>query len=318
VTRAAAVVLCAAVAAVVSSAPASAGRRTPTTPTDTTMVHRAPTQEELLRIPGGIGFGLFIERPSHLFGDPVTARVEVVLNPKRVDPASVELDVDFPPYRLAAPVVRTERTVRGAMEIGFRYRLMCLRPACRPPVGGTKTFRFDAAVLTYHRRPLGQPGRLLARWYPVTVASRLSRDLALRADWQARENPPPPVTYTADATDVSRVLWAAAALLGLVGAFLVARAALPAARAWLARRDHRRLRPVHRELAMLRDAVREGGASEQRTALDALAVALGTNGNGDLAHGARRLAWSEGGPGVDDALALADEVESRLGGGRRS
>ena len=295
--------------------PASAGRGTTTAPTDTTVVPKPPTRADLLRVPGGIGFGLYIERPSHLFGDPVIAHVEVVLNPKRVDPDSVELDVDFPPYRLAAPVARSVRSVDGAMEIGYRYRLMCLRPVCRPRIGGSKTFRFDAVVLTFHRKPLGQPGRLIAQWYPVTVSSRISRDLALRADWQARENPPPPVTYRADPATVSRWLWAAAAVLALVGTVLVGRAAVPAVRAWLARRDRRRLRPVERELALLRDAVRRGATTEQRTALDALAVALGTNGNGDLARGARRLAWCEAGPTADDALALADEVEERLAGG---
>ena len=307
-----AVVLAAALAA---AGPAPAGRRTPTTPTDTTIVPKPPTREDLLRVPGGIGFGLYIERPSHLFGDPVIAHVGVVLNPKRVDPGSVELDVDFPPYRLAAPVRRTVREVDGAMEIDYRYRLMCLRPVCRPPIGGSKTFRFDAVVLTFHRKPLGQPGRLVAQWYPVTVSSRISRDLALRADWQARENPPPAVTYRADPSTVARWLWAAAVLLALVGAFLVGRAAIPALGAWLERRRRRRLRPVQRELALLRDAVRRGETSEQRTALDALAVALGTNGNGDLARGARHLAWSEEGPSADDALALADEVEARLSGG---
>ena len=80
----------------------------------------------------------------------------------------------------------------------------------------------------------------------------------------------------------------------------------------LVQRRLARLRPVEREVALLRAAVARGHTDAQRKALDALALALGGNGNSDLAGGARRLAWSAGRPAPDESLALADEVESRV------
>jgi hypothetical protein len=311
----AAVVLVAVALALVLAADVSAGRRRrpgfgppgATTPTPVRV-----EDPNLVRVPGGIVIGVYVDPASPLFGDPVTARADIYVNPKRVDPESVKLDVDFRPYRPAGPPVLTRVEERGVVLFQYRWRLLCLRRPCAPPIGRSRTFRFDPAVLTFHRAPVPNPGRLFGVWYPITVSSRMTPDLALRADWQARENPPPPVSWGTAPRRLSSALFGAAAVVALLGLALVARALLPAVRARLGRR--RRALALERELALVRDAAARGAEGDQRKALDGLAVALSGNGNDDLARGAKRLAWAEPGPTPAAALELADEVEQRFGG----
>jgi hypothetical protein len=297
--------LLAAVVALALAAPATAGRPRGVPPPPATTYPDAA-----LRVPGGIGLALLLDPASPHFGDPVTATVEILVDPRQVDPESVRLVADFEPYRSAAPPLRSRREAQGLVTIRQRYRLLCLRAPCAPPVGGIRTFRFTPARLTF-RRLNGSTGVFTRRWYPLTVGSRLSRDLALRGDWQARIFPLPEVSYRYDAGGLSAALSAAAALLALAGAALVARAYGPLVRAELRRRGLARLRPIEREVALLRDATARGDADSQRRALDGLARVLGENGGSDLALGARRLAWSRSAPPEQDSLALADEVESR-------
>jgi hypothetical protein len=262
------------------------------------------------RVPGGIGLAVLLDPASPHFGDRVTASVEILVDPRQVDPDSVRLVTDFAPYRAAAPPRASRREAHGLVTIRHRFLLLCLRDPCRPPVGGVRTFRFSPARLSF-RRVNGSSGVFTRRWYPLTVASRLSRDLALRGDWQARVFPLPAVGYRFDPAGLSAALFTAAALLAVAGAMLIGRAYGPLVRAELRRRGLARLRATEREVALLRDAVARGDATGQRRALDGLAVALGENGGHDLALGARRLAWSRSDPSAQDSLALAEDVERR-------
>lgn len=301
----------AALVALALAAPATAGRARGVPPPPAT-TH----PDAALRVPGGVGLAVLVDPASPHFGDSVTATAEILVDPRQVDPDSVRLVTDFTPYRAAAPPHRARREAAGVVTVRHRFRLLCLRAPCRPPVGGARTFRFTPARLTF-RRVNGSSGELTRRWYPLTVASRLSRDLALRGDWQARVYPMPAVGYRFEPGRLSAALFAAAALLAVAGAVVVGRAYGPLVRAELRRRGLARLRPIEREVALLRDAVARRDADGQRRALDGLALVLGENGGGDLALGARRLAWSRSDPSARDSLALADEVESRYLGAAR-
>ena len=280
--------------------------------------HAAAQARGDLFVPGGIGMGVFLEPPSTLFGDPMSANVEIVVDPTRVDLDSVKVSAPgFEPYRLAGPVVATRRETRGVVTLRYRYRLLCLRPVCRPPVGATKTFRFVSPRVSFRRlRTFGgaleATGELSPDWHPVTVASRLSRELALRGDVQARAYPPPAVGYRTDPGRLAWLLAATALVLAALGGALVWRALAPVVRARLAQRRLARARSLERALAVLRDAAVRGEPEAQRRALDALAVALGQDGD-ELVTDVRRLAWSGRQPTADDALAVASEVEGRIG-----
>lgn len=272
-------------------------------------------RRERIFVPGGIGLGVYLDPASHLFGDPVTARAEVLIDPIEVDPASVRLRTSFAPYRFRAPVSVTRRVERGVIRILHSYELMCLRRPCRPRPGTARTFRFPDATLTFTRRN-GRDGDISVRWYPLTVASRLSADTALRADLQARAQPFPSVAYRFEPTGLSAKLFGASALLALIGLAVIGRTAGPAISSRVRARRLARALPVQRELALLRDAARRGDTAALRRALDGVAITLSGNSSDDLVWDARRLAWSEANPPTDDVLALADRVEARLSGAR--
>ena len=276
----------------------------------------AGAAEGAARVPGGAGIAVRLDPASHLFGDRVAATVEVLVDARRVDPDTVKLRVDFAPYGFAGPPAIRKHEAAGVLVLTHRYRLLCLREACRPPAGRARTFRFRPARLSFLRRD-GRAGQLAARWFPLTAGSRLTPGTVLRADWQARAYPPPAVSYRFHPRLLSALLFVATALLAVAGGALVLRSLSPLLAARLSARRRRRLRPAERELMLLRDALarREEGAA--RKALDSLALALGANGDEELARGARRLAWSERDPIADGALALAHEVESRIAGGGR-
>ena len=266
-----------------------------------------------LRVPGGIGIAVFVEPASHLFGDPVTASVEILVDPRRVDPAGIRLKTGFEPYRLAARPEITRRETKGLVSIRHRYRLLCLRAACRPRPGRAKQFRFASATATFVR-PNGVLREISRRFFPVTAASRLVPDSARSSDLQARAQPFPPIDYRVDPVRLSRLLFAGAGLLALLGLVLVAQAVAPLLGGGLVARRLARLGPVQRELALLRAGLARGERELQRKALDGLAGTLGGDGTEDLAISARRLAWSEPGPDPGAAGALATEVGRRLRG----
>ncbi len=275
----------------------------------------APAPKEL-RVPGGIGAGLLVEPASHLFGDPVTASVEIVVDPKRVQPSSIRVRTSFEPYRLTAPLRIERRETRGLVSLRYVYRLLCLRAPCRPRPGRVKEFRFGPVQLVFVRAN-GTLRELSRTWFPLTVASRLLPDTALRAQVVARAQPFPSVDYRARPIRLARGLYALAALLALAGLLLLGRALAPLVRNALAQRRLVRLRPIERELALLRVGVARDQPELQRKALDSLALALGGNGTDDLAGSARQLAWSDRTLDSSAALELASEVERRLKQGAR-
>ena len=82
---------------------------------------------------------------QHLFGDAVRARVELIVDGKRVDPDSVEIGANFEPYRELRPV-EVNRSEDGTLtKLRYDYVLGCLVSQCLPRgagrVGGRRRFR---------------------------------------------------------------------------------------------------------------------------------------------------------------------------------
>src|SRR5204862_371167 len=104
------------------------------------------------------------------FGDTVEARAVVVLDPARVDVASVRLLPRFLSYRVARASRETRRDGK-ATTLSYDLALECLGAGCgpgRPQV----VLQFPPAVLRY-RTPAGASGRYAFPWPSITVASRL-------------------------------------------------------------------------------------------------------------------------------------------------
>jgi len=234
--------------------------------------------------------------PTSLFGQPLVARLELLVDPTRVDPAHVRVSVDFAPFRVAgAPAVRRVR--RGPVTmLRYAYRLECLKAACAPRAP-QRVFAFAPAVVRYGG------GRGQAPWPSLTVASRLAPGDLVRRTVRLPETSPesyrlPPRT----------VGWALAALAVL----LFVGAGLAAARLLAPRRQGPLLAisPLERALALVIQASSRA-AEERRTALDRLALVLDQAGASPLAAASRRLAWSQPEPEGDAMTELVAAVRAR-------
>ena len=267
--------------------------------------------EQPVKLLGGVALAAFLEPVAHRFADPVEANVEVVIDPRRIRSNTVTVATQFDPYTVVS-TERREASSRGVTSLRWRYRLVCLEERCRPSAGRAREFTFPPVRVSF-RRSGGRPGTLRQEWHPLRSVSRLDAVEASRERFTARQHPLPPVSYRIAPGQLVAVLAAAAALLALLGGALLWWALGPPVLARIDRRRFSRLNALQRQLVVLRDAVGRSDPATERKALDALARELRRNGNGteELARGARRLAWGEGGRNRADVLEFADDVESR-------
>lgn len=250
---------------------------------------------------------VFVVPGSHLFGDPVEANLELVVDRRVVDPRTVRVKTDFAPYGpVGAPRI-SRRDAGRTVSLRYRYRLLCLAEACRPESERARDFTFSEARVSFRRA--GKRETIGLEWPAIEAASRLTAAALQTVAPLVREHPLPPVSYRIAPGPAFALLLAAAALAGLGGFVLL----WPAVRmlAGVPRRDELdRLPPLERALALLKRA--RGAPVEERKALDLLARELGGR-NEQLARGARRLAWSETDPPSDEVAALAGQVEAAVG-----
>jgi len=244
------------------------------------------------------------------FGDTVTARAVVVVDPAKVDVASVRLVPRF----LAYEVARAKRDVQGdgkATTVSYDLALECLGAGCapgRPQVA----LQFPPALLRY-RTPAGARGQYAFAWPSITVSSRL--DDADRANPYAslRTNTaPPPVSYSVSPGALANGLVGGAGFLVLVAGALL----------WLAFRRRSAPRPVEaaasgdpleEALRLVREIAGDGHRPElRRLALQRLVTELRATGRAELAESVGRLAWSDGAPSPGGARELADRVEQEV------
>lgn len=251
-----------------------------------------------------------------LFGDPVRARVEVILDARRIDPATVRVRVNFAPYRPLRPPARLETAAGGITRLRFDYLLGCMTYRCLP--FGQRDFDLRSAALEYRRR--GAPGvqTLEIDWPALEVTGRISAtrlwQARLRADYRELGEP----TYRLPPRRVGLVALVLAVLFGAAALILILRL-LPLAR--IAERlglktvDTRS--PLELALARVREAETAERPDEGRRALERLAQELRRVRNPELAQAASRLAWSRTVPADGRLSALSTEVERLIAEGGR-
>lgn len=258
-----------------------------------------------------------------LFGDPVIARVDVIVDRDRFDPERVSLTANFDPYEREGEVVRTERELGRYTQIRWEFNVRCAnydclpligegppeaQPSGLPPPSGSggqgfgerRTFTFDAARVLYDHPEKGTQRVSNVAWPSVQSISRLNFGdtgvTGIGFPFEASVTPLHEATYR-----VSPVLLGAGftvgalALLGLATA-LVARL-LRREPAPVEEESTPELTPLERALELV-EWTRERSAPERREALEVLAVELETESS-ELANGARRLAWSSAPPATE-------------------
>ena len=247
----------------------------------------------------GPSYRLTMTPREALFGDPVTAQVDVVVDPARVSPASVRVHADFRPYHVeSSTIVRTH--ARDLTRILFTWRLDCLERKCLPG-GPERRVQFAPVRVTW------SAGTQIAFWSPLRVASRIDpRDL-LRAAPRSDVIRQPALTYAVSPAALVAALVAVAALL-LV--YPVVRLGRLVGRLVHILRTSRleRLGPMQRALELLRRASAGGEGAPSRRALERVARELGDH---ELSGETRRLAWSRPEPESGEMDSLRTRVEER-------
>jgi hypothetical protein len=239
------------------------------------------------------------------FGDPLTAQLDLLVDPRRIDPASVRVRPRFSPYRTVSATVRVRSA--GGVLLSYRYELECLAPACVPDRAPSER-SFPAAALSYRIRG-GSLERTAVEWPRHTIVSRLSAPVLGDPIAQLKADAPPAaVSYRVDPGMLRALLAALSAVLVLGGATLVV-LALPVRSRRVVDLD---LPPLERALRLVRASASNGYPDERRKALGGLGRELRTCGRTDLALDAARLAWSAEPPSATAASRFADDVEAAL------
>lgn len=271
--------------------------------------------------------------PVQLFAEPVVARVEILVDNARLDPARIRVAGFFEPYEQEGATVRTRRDQGRYTHLRYEFTLRCLVYEClpgttgadppRPPSFGTgaqsprpaageisdrKTHKLRPARILYDDPDKGTQRLSNLTWPRVVSVSRL--------DLSARDTSSLGFPFKGSVTPVHEANYRAPpALLGagfLAGA--LALLALPAALViGVLRRKPPPVVEEKPELPALERALRlvewarEGEAEERRQALEVLAAELDAV-SPVLAEDARRLGWSRTPPSPDNLEQLAQRV----------
>ncbi len=246
---------------------------------------------------------------SHMFGDPVTARLDLVFSRVFLPADTVRVRASFGPFRIES--FRRERSDHGeTTRLTYVYRLSCLTNACVAE-GGQRTFEFPEARVSYRQPGFGDRRSEQVEWPSATAASRLDRRDLAQPTLRATLRPLPEITYRIAPGTVAALAVAGAVLMLLAATALLV-PQLPRSLglripAW-ARRSTRPLTPLERALERVRAAGSNGATNEERRALEQLALELANSGRSDLAYDARRLAWSAQRPAAAGIGDLSTEV----------
>jgi hypothetical protein len=263
-----------------------------------------------------------------LFGDTVTARVQLATDTSFVRPDSLRIHGSFGPYRQVSRPVLERRRVGSTEEVVWTARLRCLGSPCVPKKNG-KRVTFAPASVSYSIGQGSDASRALSvAWPSLLVYSRVDQvevaalDPRSEPPWKGDYRSLPAVSYRASPGLVAAALYGAGGLL-LAGAAvlliplvrrqpeeIVEEKEEPEPLVWLT--------PLEQALALLeREPRGEGEVEPRRQALELVSEVLGERDQRDLERAARRLAWSEAPPPPEATRELARKVRDLLADERR-
>jgi hypothetical protein len=236
--------------------------------------------------------------PTELqFGDPVVATIQVVVDPRRVDPGAVVVHESFAPFRVRSRV-RTVHATGGVSVIRIVDRLDCLDAACLG-AGAATTFRLPKLRVTY------PGGRLTQAWPGLRVAPRV-RAADLEHPVLRVAAPVAHPAYRLPPGVTGWALLAAGLILALLGLVLLARAVVPALRP-------SRRRPALERLLRELTAATNGDGAGRRSTLEQLARELEPLDE-PLSYESRVLAWAPQEPSPDSVSELVRRVREATTG----
>jgi hypothetical protein len=261
-----------------------------------------------------------------LFGDTVQARVDVVLDPTRIDARSVRVAADFTPWQAVGKPERVQRDVGDMAHVRTTFVLRCLTGSC-VLTGPSARLEFEDARISFEETgdTAESVSSLRTPWptllvYPRFAASNIDDGPGGGATaWRADVVTLPEASYRFDPGVLFVVLLVVAGIAAIAGVALAYAAWPRRAPAPLPEPEPElpvgpELSPLEQALALLEESVRSNGAEGQRRALELVAeeLELAEWGDPDLARTARVLAWSEGVPPPEQTVELAARVRATL------
>jgi hypothetical protein len=257
-----------------------------------------------------------------LFGDTVTAHVDVVVDKGRVDPDSVRVAARVAPFELVGGQQRLRRDAERSAYVRVSLVLRCLSGTCVPS-GQSARYQFEPAQISF-TTPDGVKRSLDVRLPSLRIYSRFTALGAGAAQgetsqpWRADLRSLPSVSYRVAPGGLIALLLAGAALAAIAAlalAYLAWPRRVPAAPPEPEPEPPPEpLSPLEQALVLLEQSIRVDGAADQRRALELVAeeLELAEWGDRDLARAVRALAWSKGIPPVEETTGLAARVRAGL------
>ena len=194
--------------------------------------------EEIPALPTGsfVSASGSLSPPIHLFGDTLTADVDVVVDRTKLDPSRLSLKTFFEPYEPIEAMEVGRREAGDLAQVRYRLRLRCLERACITSTLGTiqnpggsapRTFRFQPAQVQY-TDPGAENPRLLrtVRFSPVESVTRINaQDVTQVYGFPFRGNvtPLPAISQRMSPTTLGLILLLLAAALLVLPATLLLR-----------------------------------------------------------------------------------------------
>lgn len=266
----------------------------------------------------------------HLFGEPVVAQVDVIVDREQVAPGAVRVKMNFKPYDIVGETTVEQEEIGRFTHLRYSTTLRCLREDCIPrTITGDVTisqtpglplfpenqqrdekrkYEFPPAIVTAEGEPKERTlGRVV--WPPLRSLSRInwydSSVVGQGFPFVSTVTPVPEPSYRISPTALGLALIAlAAGLLALPAIYLV--------RGYRARRAPSRsqkpsLSPLDRALALVEWASRRPSVDERREALEALAYELDAEEDATASR-ARAQGWSPPSPATEEMTGLVEEI----------
>ena len=266
----------------------------------------------------------------HLFGEPVVAHVDVIVDREQIDPGTVRVRTDFKPYDAVGETTVEQKEIGQFTHLRYTTTLRCLEVDCIPrTLTGDVTisqtpelplfpenqqrdekrkYEFPAAIVTAEGEPKGRTlGRVV--WPPLRSVSRInwydSSVVGQGFPFASTVTPVAEPSYRISPTALGIALLAlATALLAVPTIYLVRRYR---ARRAPTRSQKPTLSPLERALALVEWASRRPSVDERREALEALAYELDAETD-ETASRARAQGWSPLAPATEDMTGLVAEI----------
>ena len=266
----------------------------------------------------------------HLFGEPVVAHVEVIVDREQVDPGAVRVKTDFKPYETLGETTVEQEEIGTFTHLRYTTTLRCLEIDCIPrTLTGDVTisqtpdlplfpenmqrdekrkYEFPPAIVTAEGEPKDRTlGRVV--WPPLRSVSRInwydSSVVGQGFPFASTVTPVPEPSYRISPTALGLALLVLAiALLALPAVYLVRRYR---ARRATSSAQKPSLSPLERALALVEWASRRPSVDERREALEALAYELDAEAD-STANRVRAQGWSPPSPATEEMTGLVEEI----------